>query len=192
NDTDSLAMVRARVAKRDHDAIFFLGQQYFSGQLGLQMDSRKGVELYTEAAGLCSIDALFNLAELGCAEIKDRGNYDRAVRHFLISAKMGHKDSLETIKNMFMAGLATKDQYADVLKGYRDAVEEMKSHDRDESASYHLMLRFDNQGALGSVEIFSEELNGHCKIEEAGEALNEITHSLVGSLFCKGTQTVFL
>ncbi|EJK67100.1 hypothetical protein THAOC_11911 [Thalassiosira oceanica] len=165
NDADALAMVRARVAKRDHEAIFFLGQQYFYGQLGLQKDMRKGVELYTEAVYFGSVDALFNLGlayykgegvqkdvakaaefyekaamqgcplsrhRLGCYEIKFRGNYDRAVRHFLISAKMGHEESVETIKEMFKAGVATKEQYAEALKGYQDAAEEMKSHDRDE------------------------------------------------------------
>ena len=30
-----------------------------------------------------------------------------------------------------MAGIATKEQYVQALKGYQDAVEEMKSHDRD-------------------------------------------------------------
>ncbi|EJK54024.1 hypothetical protein THAOC_26426 [Thalassiosira oceanica] len=76
-----------------------------------------------------SADARHNL---GCSEVR-MGNSNRAVRHFLISAKMGHKDSVETIKIAFMAGLATKEQYAQALKGYQDAVEEMKSHDRDEA-----------------------------------------------------------
>ena len=34
---------------------------------------------------------------------------------------------------MFMGGIATKEQYTDALRGYQDAVEEMKSHDRDEA-----------------------------------------------------------
>ena len=46
---------------------------------------------------------------------------------------MGCKDSLETIKKVFMGGDATKEQYAQALKGYQDAVEEMKSHDREEA-----------------------------------------------------------
>ena len=46
---------------------------------------------------------------------------------------MGLKVSLEMIKEMFVRGLATKEQYAEALKGYQDAVEEMKSHDRDEA-----------------------------------------------------------
>jgi len=34
---------------------------------------------------------------------------------------------------MFMAGVATKELYTQALKGYQEAVEEMKSHDRDEA-----------------------------------------------------------
>ena len=46
---------------------------------------------------------------------------------------MGNKLSLEMIKKMFISGEATKAQYAEALKGYQDAVEGMKSHDRDEA-----------------------------------------------------------
>ena len=49
---------------------------------------------------------------------------------------MGHKDSVETIKKMFMSGAATKGQYTEALKGYQDALEEMKSHDRDEAKKW--------------------------------------------------------
>ncbi|EJK60244.1 hypothetical protein THAOC_19439 [Thalassiosira oceanica] len=69
---------------------------------------------------------------LGCLE-GQKGNHDRAVRHFLISAKMGLKDSVDNIKKRFMAELATKEQYAQALEGYQKAMEEMKSHDRDEA-----------------------------------------------------------
>jgi len=55
------------------------------------------------------------------------------VRHLVISAKMGHKESLEVIKEYSMNGAASKEQYADALKGYQCAVEEMNSHDRDEA-----------------------------------------------------------
>ena len=33
-------------------------------------------------------------------------------------------------------GVATKEQYAEALKGYQDAVEETKSHDRDKAKAY--------------------------------------------------------
>ncbi|EJK55430.1 hypothetical protein THAOC_24839 [Thalassiosira oceanica] len=165
NSSDALARIQKRVAKKDPAAIYFLAQKYFFGRLGLQKDMRKAVELFTEAAELGSIGALFNLGlsyfhgegvqqdnakaahfwtkaamqghvesryNLGFLEGK-KGNHDRAVRHWLISAKMGEECSLESIKEAFMAGLATKEQYAEALKGYQDAVEEMKSHDRDEA-----------------------------------------------------------
>ena len=56
-------MIQARVEKKDPDAINFLGQKYFYGELGLQKDMRKAVELWTEAAELGSIEALFNLGD---------------------------------------------------------------------------------------------------------------------------------
>ena len=46
---------------------------------------------------------------------------------------MGHNDSVEKLKKIFMAGGVTKEQYAEALKGYQDAVEGMKSHDREEA-----------------------------------------------------------
>ncbi|EJK59116.1 hypothetical protein THAOC_20701 [Thalassiosira oceanica] len=167
NDADALAMIQARVLKRDPEAIYYLGMKYFHGHLGLQKDMRRAIELWAEAAELGSIQALYNLGaayyqgegvqqdkakaveiferaakqghigsrhNLGCIEA-EKGNYERALRHFLISAKLGDKESVENIKKIFMRGQATKEQYAEALKGYQDAVEETKSHDRDEAKS---------------------------------------------------------
>ena len=165
SDAGKLAMVQARVEKKDPHAIHLLAQKYFFGSLGFQRDMRKADELYTEAAEFGSVEALFELgysyyngdgvqedkakgihfytkaATQGHVESRHnlgnherrKGNHDRAVKHFLISARMGYKLSLEMIKKMFISGEATKAQYAEALKGYQDAVEGMKSHDRDEA-----------------------------------------------------------
>jgi len=165
NEADALALMQARVEKKDPDAINLLGEKTRAGKLGLQSDLRKAVELWTEAAELGSIKALYNLGVMHCsgpggqmfkakaielwtkaamqghAESRSnlggyerwKGNYDRAVKHYLISAKMGFKMSIDAMKNMLDMGLATKEQYAVALKGYQDAVEEMKSHERDEA-----------------------------------------------------------
>ena len=69
---------------------------------------------------------------LGVIEYRS-GNYELAVQHYMISAKMGYEDALNNIKDMFTDGLATKAQYAEALLGYRDAVEEMKSPQREEA-----------------------------------------------------------
>ena len=160
-----LALVQARVDKKDPEGITYLGNQYLEGQLGLEKDTSRAVELYIEAAELGSSRACYELGleyslgegveqnvgrglhfyekaamlghsmarhNLGCYEC-DRENYDRGVRHFLISAKMGDTSSLEGIKTLFKEGHATKSQYAEALKGYQDAVEEMKSPEREEA-----------------------------------------------------------
>jgi len=59
-------------------------------------------------------------------------NYELAVQHLMISAKMGYEKSLNGIKDMFKEGHATKAQYAEALRGYGDAVEEMNSPQREE------------------------------------------------------------
>ena len=163
DDSAILAMIQARVKKKDPAAIHHLGQKYFFGRLGLQKDMRKAAVLWIEAVELGSIDALYSLGlaydegegveqnetkaaefytkaamqghvdsryNLGCIEGK-KGNHDRAVRHLLISAKVGDRDSVDNIREAFMRGHATKEQYAEALKGYQEALEEMKSHDRD-------------------------------------------------------------
>ena len=73
-----------------------------------------------------------------------KGDCDRAVRHFLISAKMGDKDSLEIIKKVFMEGFATKEQYGQALRGYQDAVKEMKSPERDEAKKIQKAKKIQN------------------------------------------------
>jgi len=110
------------------EALCSIGNAYFHGD-GVQQDEAKATEYYKKAAMQGHV---LSRCSLGCYE-GDKGNHDRAVRHLLISPKMGDKDSLEMIKNVFMAGAATKEQYTQALKGYQDAVEETKSHDRDEA-----------------------------------------------------------
>ena len=46
---------------------------------------------------------------------------------------MGHEKSLGLIRTMLLDRVATKEQYDLALKGYQEAAEEMKSHDRDEA-----------------------------------------------------------
>ena len=114
-------------------AQFDLGNLYSRGD-GVLQDMAKAVGFFTKAAMQGHVESRYNL---GAIESQKR-NYDRAVRHFLISAKMGLKKPLDNIKTAFMAGLATKEQYAEALKGYQGALEEMKSHDRDEAKALRI------------------------------------------------------
>ena len=111
-----------------NDALYNLGVAYYRGDW-VGQDKAKGIHFYEKAATQGHVESRHNL---GTIEGK-KGNYNRAMRHYSISAKLGDKISVEKLKLMFMNGLATKKQYAEALKGYQDAVEEMKSHDRDEA-----------------------------------------------------------
>ncbi|EJK70942.1 hypothetical protein THAOC_07660 [Thalassiosira oceanica] len=110
------------------DAYFQLGTAYSNGD-GVEQDVARGVSFYEKAAILGNSMARHNL---GCYEC-ERGRYDRGVRHLLISAKMGVEWSLANIKELFKEGFATKSQYVEALKGCQDALEEMKSPDREEA-----------------------------------------------------------
>ncbi|EJK44854.1 hypothetical protein THAOC_36574, partial [Thalassiosira oceanica] len=125
DDASKLAMVQRRVEKRDADAIAHLGNKYFYGELGLAKDVPRAIELWTEAAELGSVIAHHDLGLVhyngkGAEEDKPKG-----IRHWHDAAMKGH--------HMFKDGHANKEQYAEALLGYRDAVEEMKSPQREEA-----------------------------------------------------------
>ncbi|EJK48653.1 hypothetical protein THAOC_32530 [Thalassiosira oceanica] len=156
NDADEPAMIQARVEKKDPAAIHYLGELYYYGGLGLQKDIRRAVELWTEAAELGSIEALFDLGNAYRKGYGVKRDMAKAVEFWTKAAMQGHaessealpdlrenrgdKESLETIKNLFMGGIATKEQFAEALKGYQDAVEEMKSQQRDEAMKFGHLL----------------------------------------------------
>ena len=59
------------------------------------------------------------------------GGKGLALKHWMISAKLGDKYSLDGIKKMYMEGQGTKAGFAEVLRGYHEAVKEMSSPERD-------------------------------------------------------------
>ena len=110
------------------DAHYHLGAVYFHGD-GVEEDKPRGIQHWEQAAMKGHFNSRHNLGGLEL----HKGNYELAVRHWMISAKMGYEKSLNAIKEMFMKGQATKAQYAEALRGYGDAVEEMKSPQREEA-----------------------------------------------------------
>ena len=109
-------------------AHYHLGFAYYNGD-GVEENKPKGVRLWQQAAMEGHVESRHNL---GIDEFNNK-NYELAVQHWMISAKMGSENSLNDIKDMFKAGQATKAQYAEALRGYGDAVEEMKSPQREEA-----------------------------------------------------------
>ena len=70
----------------------------------------------------------------GCEE-KNAGNYDLALQHFLIAAKLGDQFALNQVKAMFMSGLATKTGHAEALSGYQSVLRKRKRTLPDDSYS---------------------------------------------------------
>ena len=61
------------------------------------------------------------------------GRNDRAVKHWIIAANMGHDESLEALKNMYRDGLVRKKDLASALLGYQAAVDARESPQRSEA-----------------------------------------------------------
>ena len=110
------------------EAHFSLGCLYDNGT-DVEKDMAKAMMHY-EAAAMCGhVDSRHNL---GCEEY-DARNCDLALQHWMVAASLGHENSLGNVKFMFTKGLATKADYADALRGYQKAVDDMSSADRDEA-----------------------------------------------------------
>ena len=158
SDKSILQRIEERIALNDHEAICQLAGFYSKGQHGLPKDKGKEVELNLRAVELGSVSACWNLAcwfrerdhfkymhfiklgtkrghvvsrhRLGYLE-HERGNDNRAVRHWMISAAAGDADSLENIGRAYRNKLVTKDQYEEAIRSHQKAKEEMSSFERD-------------------------------------------------------------
>ena len=64
------------------------------------------------------------------------GNHNRACKHFLLSARSGHKDSLDAVKRGYMRGHVTKEEYANTLRAYQTIQNQIKSDDRDRANAF--------------------------------------------------------
>ena len=104
---------------------------YRTGQ-GVEKDEKKALHHLTEAAIGGHPDARYNLALMEGR--MDR--VDRAVKHFIIAAKLGHDDSLTYVKNAYKAGYASKEDFNAALRGYQAAIEATKSHQREEASRF--------------------------------------------------------
>ena len=109
-----------------------IGGAYYFGRGGVERDEKKANHYFELAAMGGHLDARHNLGVLeGRAS-----NADRALNHFMIAAGCGYYNSLEHIKQMFMNGDVTKDDYAKALRAYQANLVEIKSAQRDEAAAF--------------------------------------------------------
>ena len=74
---------------------------------------------------------------LGCVE-ESRGRMDRAVQHWINSAKLGHDGSLNALQKLYKAGAGNvnKDDFAAALRGHQAAIDATKSPQRDAAEEF--------------------------------------------------------
>jgi TPR repeat protein len=77
-------------------------------------------------------NARFNLAII---EGKN-GNVERAAKHFIIAANLGHEDSMKLLWNCYSDGLVSKTELDATLRAHKAAIDATKSAQRDEGEAY--------------------------------------------------------
>ena len=98
---------------------------------GLGVEKNKKEEVYhLEKAAIGGEP--FARHNLGCIE-EENGRPDRAVKHWIIAAKLGYDKSLESLKKSYRRGLVSKEDFAAALRGYQAAVDATKSPQREEA-----------------------------------------------------------
>ena len=112
------------------EAHYNIGNAYKFGD-GMEVDEKKATHYFELAAMRGDACARNNL---GVTEVK-AGNIYRALKHYMIAVRDGDSNSLNNVKNTYMRGLATKDDYAKALRSYQAYLEEIKSDQRDEAAA---------------------------------------------------------
>jgi len=99
---------------------------------GVEKDMKKSIFHLEEAAIGGELNARANL---GCTEWKS-GRYERAVKHYLIAAKMGDDGSLKNLKEIYGTGYVSKEDFAAALREHQAAVDATKSPQREEAEKY--------------------------------------------------------
>jgi hypothetical protein len=153
---ENMQELMKRVEANDAGAMYILGSYYSHGQLGLQQDMAKAMELWTQASKLGSSCSHFHLGmqggdlkkakvhyeaaamaghelarnNLGTMEAQS-GNMERAVKHWMISASAGHHGAMNNLLITFKQGLVSRNAMDSTLTAYNIACAEMRSEARD-------------------------------------------------------------
>ena len=110
----------------DANAHFQLAIMYQDGR-GVEKDKKKEVYHWEEAAIKGQLDARFGLAQHEMINFRS----DRAVKHLIIAANLGHDNSMQALKECYKDGLVRKEDFTSVLRAHKTAVDATKSPQRE-------------------------------------------------------------
>ena len=114
----------------DADAHYNLSLLYMNGQ-GVEKDETKEIYHMEEAAIRGNPRARFNL---GVYEWRNDKKSERAVKHWIIAANLGHDDAIQALMNCYKDGVVSKDDFAAALRAHHAAVNATKSPQREAAA----------------------------------------------------------
>ncbi len=110
----------------DLEAHHHLGYMYHVGG-GVKKDEEKAVYHSEKAAIGGHPLARYNLA----VQEEQNGNIERAVKHFIIAAKLGDERSMKDLWAHYSLGNITKDDLEATLRTHKAAIDAMKSPERE-------------------------------------------------------------
>ena len=158
-----LQRTKKRMEVGDAYAFYLMGCVHSRGRFGLPQNSAKAVKFYRKAGkfGYAIIGNAYYNGEgverdetmashydelaamdgnaaarhnLGAGEYI-AGNYDEALKHYMIAVRGGYTLSVKAIQDLYMEGHATKDHYANALRSHQAYINEIKSDQRDIAAA---------------------------------------------------------
>jgi TPR repeat protein len=115
----------------DANAHYELSVTYRLGQ-GVEKDENKHVHHLEEAAIGGHVSARYNLAVVEGRN----GRMERAVKHWIIAANMGHEGSMKALWKCYAMGLVKKEALTATLHTHQDAVDATKSPQREEAEEF--------------------------------------------------------
>jgi hypothetical protein len=158
-DEDRVEELMKRVEVNDAGAIYALGNHYNNGNIGLQQDREKALELWTQAAALGSSQAhcylgnnynkggdlkktKFHMEAAAMAGhevarfnlgviVAESGNMERALKHWIISASAGHFVAMHHLRTCYENGIVSRESIDSTLTAYNNSCTEIRSEARD-------------------------------------------------------------
>ena len=118
------------------EAHFHLAVMYHNGE-GVEQNKGKEIFHLEEATIGGQPMARHNLA----FNEWEKGNFERAVKHWIIAATLGFDESMKELMRAFKRGECSKDELASALRAHKAAADETKSPQRSKAEEYRRFRR---------------------------------------------------
>lgn len=165
----TIQMIERRVSTGDPSSICYMGFVWKNAIYGLPRDYEKAFEMFKRAADLGSVKAhqeLGNLYYFGQGISKDvskakhhwevaaiggdclarhnlgvnESDMGRAVRHYIIAARSGMKESMQGVTKAYREGIISKQHFEDTLRAHLESLKDMTSVQRDNATEFGAII----------------------------------------------------